>query len=353
MKKILYLAELKPGGKFGGSVCEDRNLKVLKSTFDVDEVGIYAPGRGIIKKIFDLLTSKVPTLYSQKEVNRIKIAIKNSDADIIFIETSKMGYFAKYAKKQNKKVISFLHNCEYTLYGTSRGKLYTPFIKKQEMLTLKYSDCIIYLNERDKHTFSKIYKKVINNKTNAIIPITMEDQLNEQDIARLQSKTIDKKNGLFFGSLFPPNYNGVKWFVENVADHINANITIVGLHFEKCKELERKNVKVVGTVDNLKDYIINAGFIISPIFEGSGMKVKTCESIMYGKKLFATKEALEGYVTGDILQQYNSKEDFITGINQYIENNDDAFNQSVRHLFLDNYSNNYAKTKIKEIIDAI
>ncbi len=36
-------------------------------------------------------------------------------------------------------------------------------------------------------------------------------------------------------------------------------------------------------------------YIISPIFVGGGMKVKTCEALMYGKNIIGTSESFEGY----------------------------------------------------------
>lgn len=33
----------------------------------------------------------------------------------------------------------------------------------------------------------------------------------------------------------------------------------------------------------MAEYIYNADFLIAPIFEGSGMKLKTAEALMYGK----------------------------------------------------------------------
>lgn len=45
----------------------------------------------------------------------------------------------------------------------------------------------------------------------------------------------------------------------------------------------------------MAEYIYNADFLIAPIFEGSGMKLKTAEALMYGKTVFGTTEAFEGY----------------------------------------------------------
>ena len=140
MSDILYISELNPKEKNGGATIEKRNLMYLSKNFDVDNVEAYTFGRSKFRKIIDLFTSKVPTLYNRKEVQNIKLKILNSDAQVLFIETTKMGYFNKIAKKKGMKIVTFVHNNEALLYKRTRGKVYVPFVKKQEKLAIKNSD---------------------------------------------------------------------------------------------------------------------------------------------------------------------------------------------------------------------
>ena len=43
-------------------------------------------------------------------------------------------------------------------------------------------------------------------------------------------------------------------------------------------------VEVVGSVDDLGIWYVNSFFTIAPIFDGSGMKTKVAESLMFGKR---------------------------------------------------------------------
>lgn len=71
---------------------------------------------------------------------------------------------------------------------------------------------------------------------------------------------------------------------------------IIGKGFRTLKnDLECDNVKVIGTVEDVSEYFYRADFVIAPIFEGSGMKLKTAEALMYGKTIFGTTEAFSGY----------------------------------------------------------
>ena len=111
--KVLFLNHINPLVKSGGSFSEQLDLKRLKKQYDVEVVGVYRDTKNsFITKISRFLFSPVPIIYSKKEVKRIKKIIKNSKANLIFIENSLLGYFAKYAKKNNKKVIVNFHNAE-------------------------------------------------------------------------------------------------------------------------------------------------------------------------------------------------------------------------------------------------
>lgn len=57
-------------------------------------------------------------------------------------------------------------------------------------------------------------------------------------------------------------------------------------------------IHVIGTVESLKEWYVNADLIVAPIFEGGGMKVKTAEALSYGKNFIGCTESLEGYWEG-------------------------------------------------------
>ena len=122
-------------------------------------------------------------------------------------------------------------------------------------------------------------------------------------------------------------------------------MSIVGKNFEKVRqELEQKNVKVIGTVDNLEEYYYRFPVIVMPILYGAGMKVKTAEAMMYGKTILASDEALVGYETDGIkgIFRCNTAEEYIEVI-QDIFNKKNIYNfredqQSVRNLYLGKYN---------------
>ena len=142
--------------------------------------------------------------------------------------------------------------------------------------------------------------------------------------------------------MFGPNYDGIKWFVDNVMEKlIEYTLTIVGKNFESKKdELQRKNVIVVGTVDDLEDYYYQNNIMVMPVFYGDGQKVKTAEAMMYGKTIVATDEALEGYSVDSVegVFRCNTANEFIQTIRKVSFLSRDRYRVSVRNKFLEEYS---------------
>lgn len=349
--KILYISEIDPSEKFGGAVVEKKNYAFLSAYYEVESVAVYNYGRSAVRKVLDLCFSKVPTVYSPKQVALITRKIKESNAEVCFIETSKVGYFAKVAKASGKKVITFFHNCEYDFFKAVKGNFFARIAKKQEALAVKYSDKAIVLNERDKTRIAEIYQ--VDKNGISVCPVTFNDTVTDEDIEYMKNKKKGKK-GLFFGSNFPPNYNGIRWFVENVAPKMDAELEIVGLKFDGHTELERENVTVVGTVDDLKKYVMDADFVVAPIFEGSGMKVKTCEALMYGKVCFLTQESREGYIQEENTYTVaNTAEEFIEGINAFVHSDAPVYSEGTRNLFLNHYSNAVFEKTMQNILNEV
>ena len=277
----------------GGATIERRNLDALRTLFDVTQINFKNKKRSFLQKIHSIFFSPIPLLYTKRDCQNISKQIKNSNCDIVFIESTRVGYFAKVAKKTGKTVITFAHNCESVFVRMRHNYLLTYLTRKQEKLSLKYSDKIIMLNERDLNDFKRLYK-MSHSPSIKLIPITLEDELTVPILKELKAHKKGRR-GIFFGSNFAANYNGIKWFVDNVAPNINADIYIYGKGFDRCFELQRSNVFVIGKTDNIPKMMIDADFAVLPIFEGSGMKVKTCHMLMYGKKCFLSQESLEGY----------------------------------------------------------
>src|SRR5208282_4264910 len=113
----------------------------------------------------------------------------------------------------------------------------------------------------------------------------------------------DTKIIFFHGALrWKPNSDAAMSIVESISPFFGANsrsvlFVIAGPHPpEKLVELvrTRSNVKVIGCVPDIAEYICAADVCIVPLKSGSGTRLKILEYLAAGKPVVATRKAVEG-----------------------------------------------------------
>jgi hypothetical protein len=281
--------------------------------------------------------------------------ITEKEIDLIVYNGSQLGMVVRKIKKKYPHVmtITIFHNLEYKFVLDAMKirknpaqliTLLSTYVN--ERYAILYSDIIVTLNERDSESVVALYKR----KADFVLPLCIEDRF---DYAKAEGRS-EKKTGAFVGSNFYANNKGIKWFCENVSNQIDCKILVIGKGFEEESDYfnQYPNIELIGTVDRTDDYYYNADFIVSPIFDGSGMKTKTAEALMFGKTIFATTEAFEGYEidyqrAGAIC---NTAEDFIEEINT-LDLKQGRFNEYSRSMFEANYSQTVFEEKLSHIID--
>jgi glycosyltransferase involved in cell wall biosynthesis len=295
------------------------------------------------------------------DVNVIKqlfqiIAINNIKS--IFIDGSNFGELACQVKQRfpNIKVYTFFHNVEISFFIGSfkqhksiRAFLICVFNYLAEKKSVKYSDELICLSERDSQGLNKIYGRHASH----ILPMALHDELPSNFLNLVDP--FRSKYALFVGGDFYANRVGISWFVKNVAPNIHFKVCVVGKGLERYKqELESvENVEVIGAVDSLSDWYLNAHFVIAPIFDGSGMKTKVAEALMYGKKVIGTPEAFSGYEADvdKIGKVCLSEADFIKAIEQIDDMVASNFDKDLRAIYEKKYSSMAAKNRFQAILN--
>lgn len=361
MKKILLVTgkEYILKQSDGGRKCTYRNYEILREIYgeqnvytyiftneyresDTNVIRRYANGSLLIK-IVNLLSGRL--FYSYHQERELEKYIAEQHFDIVFFERSLFGSLVKKVKQFGVEVQIFMENIEKDYAKNKVLKqsflYFLPFLafRYNEKSSLRYCDKIICLTNRDADRLQELYGRT----SDAVIPMTFSDRCADWSAP---AYTGLKKELLFIGSLFPPNYSGIKWFVNQVMPSLqDFRLYIVGKDFENKKnELESENVIVVGTVENLEEYYMTNRAMVMPIFYGDGIKIKTAEALMYGKVIFATQEALEGYDLKDIdgIIECNLADEFIEAIRQFYEEKTSSFSESVRRCFLEKYENKAA-----------
>ena len=109
------------------------------------------------------------------------------------------------------------------------------------------------------------------------------------------------KNILFFSGNNTYNINGLKWFLNQIYPFIISAFPDVKLIIGGgiCKILEKEglnypNIELQGFVDNPDNFFQQGDIAINPTFQGTGLKIKTFESLSYGKIVMVHPHSMKG-----------------------------------------------------------
>lgn len=346
--------------KSGADVINKRNSTFLCTYYDqVDYFFTKDPSQ----KSSKLATLKNIFFYSNFEgvtpenIKKLYLSIKSNDYDMCYIANSNLGFLSEFVRRHfpRIKVCTFFHNVEFNYFKQlASGKHFYKMplalcAKKNEQLALQYSDRIIALNRRDAKEIYRLYGKNVD----FILPTSFPDSAKKTE-CDFSSRTSSPSKLLFVGSDFFANEDGIRWFIHDVLPRIDAEIFIVGRGTERWQSIfsANKNVHILGGVDSLASSYQMADAVIMPIFLGSGMKTKTAEALMYGKNIYATSEALEGYEVeiDKIGAKCNTADEFVNAIQNDLPNRT-IYNKFSRKTFLDNYSNDVWYQRFKVFLD--
>lgn len=349
MKKLLFIRYKKTANVFeGGEQGSQKNWTVLTGLLGEENVTTYY--------IHDENHKRTLTEYIKGAFwfpfgyffgitpRRVKEIVEMAAGyDFVFIDRSLFGIIAKKLKKNGYKgrIIAFFHNVEKLYFRAKLGHRPGSFVVtrcawKNDGWSCRYADRIIALNPRDAGVIEDMYGR----KADALVPVAFVDKYKQDSYP--EGLTSKKPLCLFLGAYFGPNCEGIEWFAQNVYPHVNITMKIVGKGMAKIRENYHipDDVEVVSDAPDLKPFFEEADIMVLPIFKGSGMKVKTCESLMYGKNIIATDEALEGYELdyGRMGGKCNTAQEFIDTIKSFTDSPRPRFNAYSRNTFLEKYS---------------
>ena len=363
MRRILYITFANEESATGGGQCAGRNLESLQCLLGRENVVVYIlypeKDRGLserIARLVGVIKGYMGGLTGQHVANIMKQIDEGGGTDV-FLDNSQLGSLARLirSRRSDIRIFTFFHNIEQDYMrsvtvdsGDYKHAFWIRGAAINEKDACKYSDCVIALNRKDSLRMAEIYSR----ETDAVIPITMKD--NYHDVSEEQQIKCSKggtKEVFFLGSYFPGNVKGLKWFCEEVLPEVDIHFTIAGAGMDAFANdiTLTDKITLYSFVDDLTSLYENADFVLLPIISGGGMKVKTAESLKYGKFLIGTPEAFEGYdINDNIASVCTCKEDFIRQINAFCRPY--KYNIASRELFKKNHSFDVSLEIFKKIL---
>lgn len=268
-----------------------------------------------------LLRSQIsgrPFLVERDDLSEMRTLVdriaRTESVDVIHADQLTMTQFAlPYAGNPDRKpaLIFDAHNAVWTI--TERLKDNLPFylrlpvaletrrIKQYEGRIVSEFDATLAVTELDLHALTEAMdKEILNGKPSiTVVPIAV-DTREIQPVARREGSL----DILTMGTLYyPPNADGIRWFVQEVFPLIRNTIsrvrlTIIGKNppadFLKLAADEGSGVVVTGFVPELDPYFAQSALMVVPVRAGGGMRVRILEAFARAMPVVTTTVGLEG-----------------------------------------------------------
>ncbi len=287
-----------------------------------------------------------------------KIIITQS-TDIVFIDYFFLGQYISYFHKKDIPVIYGTHNAQSILALQDISGNLLNKIKKSIWYVIYYfheriffpkTNSLIAVSKEDKI----FYKKFINPDKITIIPNFIDFKEYNFDPS--------KKNYIIISGNFYSFQNkiGTIWFLKNIWKEQLSNKTELLLAGKGSKELlediiiemDLKNIKATGEVDNIKPYIAGAKAAVVPLLQGSGTRLKCIEAMALKTQLISTTIGAEGIEhDGSILIAYNA-EDFQKQILEVLDDQVD-YTDKAYEICNNKYSLNAIKVPLDRLLNKL
>lgn len=364
--KLLYIWYKRSEGILeGGGHGSLRNYRLVCEAVGEENVDSYyihdeTRKKNPFAKVFGAFWFVLGYFYGLSPMRVRKISRLAKGYDCVFIDRSLFGPIAKRLKQDGYqgKVVSFFHNIEKVYFEARMGgklpfrNLVINCADKGDLLSCSYADTVCALSQRDSDYLKEHYGRAAD----VIVSVTFPDAFAGVKVLGEEGALTSRKPlCLFLGAYYRANNDAILWFVENVLPEVDIRMRVVGRDMARLlsEHPELGAVEVFSDVPDIRPYLEEADIVILPIFSGSGMKIKTCESLMYGKNILGTDEAFAGYEIdyAEVGGLCNTAEDFIASINSFISSPRPRFNAYSRQVYLEKYSNAAAAEAFRKIVD--
>jgi len=290
----------------------------------------------------------------RQEIERIVARVGAMSAGQLFVDGSNLGHIVAPIKRAypDVRVVTFFHNVEARFFlGAARtkrtalslGLLAANYAAERE--AVRHSDAIACLSARDGDGLRRLYGR----GADYISPLALDDALPASRRASAADPYL-----LFVGGAFYANLGGIRWFAREVAPQSPLPITIVGRGMEILRPEfgGSANIRIIGQVDDLARWYPDARCVVAPVFDGSGMKTKIAEALMFGKRVIGTAEAFSGYGR-DVVSagwQAETAPEFLAAIQNAVKVDLPDFDPAARAMYEASHSFSAAARRMVDIM---
>lgn len=312
----------------------------------------------LLKEPFDSLLIN-PELYYQRY--RIEDLIIKYKIDII--QTHSPPYTVEILGPISQKIriplfLEFHDVEEDIAESLGKDKDKVEYSKWIQLESAKYASKIRVMSKYDYKKFLCTYPEKIK-KRMFWLPVSFNTDYVEYTGPNTRLNKI-----LFLGNMsYEPNYNAAQRIIDVIAPSAKDNpIQFIvagrgGLEW-KTQVKNQSNIILLGPITNIKELASQCAIGISPIFEGSGMKIKLITYLAAGLPIITTKFGARGYPKSECILLEDDLDKYILKIKQLTQNSKKLIKlgkiaREVFEKYFDTEKNNKYLLKVYQKIEPI
>jgi len=339
----------------GGATRVHQTLQELSKYYQVDFITFDSIFKTQSKKINLFFKKGIPfwfsPWYSQKLISHISKLIKKNHYDLIQVEFSQLLYLAKYLPKNTKKI--------FVAHDISSISFYRRIFEDKPSLFKIISRYLLFLE-------IYFYEKKYIPKFNTIISVSQKDNQTLQKQFP-KSKTVCFENGIgkidflkktpskilnlgYIGSFsHTPNLNAVKYFFNEIAPLLDREKIIYKFYLAGDNDSEfikktfsNQNLINLGQVKGTKEFYKKIDCLITPIFSGSGSRIKILEALSFGVPIISSPIGAEGInIKTSYLQIANTPHEYLNCLQNIPKDKYQDLKSQLEPLLWKNIFSNY------------
>ncbi len=250
------------------------------------------------------------------------------------------------ADLQCKKVL-FTHDCfTFKNQRLKSGKTLINLKPNDEAKALRRCDTILSIQDNESTLFRYLYPDGDIKTVYSIFP------------THPAVATAPGNNILFFSGDSKLNVNGITRFIEQAFPLILENapdtkLIIAGNICNKLKNLSHPNITMQGRIQNVDNFYNQGNIVINPVYQGTGLKIKTLEALSYGKAVVVHPHSTEGLFNQNNMPVFvaETPHQFAGHILMLMQNESIRDEACLKALDYINGMNSFIKKQYKEIIE--
>lgn len=366
MKKIIFLTPYVPSSRAGGEnftrllleklsvnnkidliyyryaddpfyTCPNDNVRVMKEIINSTVVKLkHALLYPAMHPIFTIRFDRALLAY-------VKQMTAENKYDLFYLDHSQMFLYGKYFPEINK--ILMAHDVMAQRFSRTGNIVNRKFVLNTEGKLMSVPNSTIFtFSEKDCNIIKAAYG-LESRATNFFLDQMVIDAVPAQTDKRI----------IFFGKWKrADNFEGLKWFFDNVYEKLDKSIqiSIIGKWLPNAFEQDFKrysNVEYLGFVENPYTMIANSMATVSPLFSGAGVKVKVVESLACGTPVIGNDIAFEGIsgIYNQFMIKADTPEEYANAINNLSITIEER--KKYKRMFLENYIGQSIVTYIENL----